>query len=44
VPEGARRDGGSHEERMTAVAIWSAVMDEHNYLVRRWHDFLNYRR
>lgn len=44
VPKGARRDGGSYEERMQGVAIWNAVMDEHNYLVRRWHDFLNYRR
>ncbi|MGV6874788.1 ABC transporter substrate-binding protein [Pseudochelatococcus sp. B33] len=44
VPAGTLREGGSYRERMSAIAIWNAVMDEHNYLVRRWHDFLNYRR
>ncbi|WP_055461110.1 ABC transporter substrate-binding protein [Chelatococcus sambhunathii] len=44
VPKGALREGGSYNERMSAIAVWNSVMDEHNYLVRRWHDFLNYRR
>lgn len=34
--EGARRDGGSYAARMGRIAVWDAVMDEHNYLVRRW--------
>lgn len=44
VPAGARREGGSYDARISAIAIWNSVMDEHNYLVRRWHDFLSYRR
>jgi putative spermidine/putrescine transport system substrate-binding protein len=43
IPAGAMREGGSYGRRMSEVAIWNAVMDEHNYLVRRWHDFLTYR-
>jgi hypothetical protein len=34
------RDGGSYEQRMSHIAVWNSVMDEHNYLVRRWQDFL----
>jgi putative spermidine/putrescine transport system substrate-binding protein len=22
------------------IAVWNSVMDEHNYLVRRWNEFL----
>lgn len=33
---GETRGGGSYFERMSRVAVWNAVMDEHNYLVRRW--------
>jgi putative spermidine/putrescine transport system substrate-binding protein len=44
IPRGAVREGGSYDERMSAIAVWNSVMDEHNYLVRRWHDFVNYRR
>lgn len=35
---GEVRDGGSYEQRMGHIAVWNAVMDEHNYLVRRWGD------
>ena len=31
---GAKRDGGSYEERMGGVACWNAVMDENDYMVR----------
>ena len=34
------RHGGSHDERMSNIAVWSTLMDEHNYLVRRWNEFL----
>lgn len=37
-------EGGSYEERMSRVSVWNAVGDEHNYLARRWNDFLNKRR
>ena len=37
---GAVRDGGSFEERMGAVACWNAVMDENQYMVRKWNEFI----
>lgn len=37
---GDSRDGGSHESRMSDIAVWSTLMDEQNYLVRRWSEFL----
>ncbi|TWI47067.1 putative spermidine/putrescine transport system substrate-binding protein [Pseudomonas duriflava] len=37
---GASREGGSYAERMGHIGVWNSVMDEHNYLVRRWSDFL----
>jgi putative spermidine/putrescine transport system substrate-binding protein len=35
-PKGSRREGGSYAERMSRVTVWDTVMNEHNYLVRRW--------
>lgn len=40
IPAGEVRDGGSYEQRMSHIAVWNAVMDEHNYLTRRWQDAL----
>jgi putative spermidine/putrescine transport system substrate-binding protein len=40
IPLGEKRDGGSYEARMGHIAVWNSVMDEHNYLTRRWQDFL----
>ena len=37
---GAVRDGGSFEDRMGAVACWNAVMDENDYLVKKWNEFV----
>jgi putative spermidine/putrescine transport system substrate-binding protein len=37
---GTIRDGGSFEQRMGAVACWNAVMDENDYLVRKWNEFV----
>jgi putative spermidine/putrescine transport system substrate-binding protein len=34
------RDGGSFEDRMGAVACWNAVMDENQYMVRKWNEFI----
>lgn len=37
---GALRDGGSFYDRMGAVACWNAVMDENQYMVRKWNEFI----
>ncbi len=33
---GEQREGGSYFNRMSRVRVWDAVMNEHNYLVRKW--------
>jgi len=37
---GAVRDGGSFYDRMGAVACWNSVMDENQYMVRKWNEFI----
>ena len=37
---GATRDGGSYDARMGNVACWNAVMDENDYMVRKWNEFI----
>jgi putative spermidine/putrescine transport system substrate-binding protein len=37
---GTVRDGGSYEARMGTVACWNAVMDENDYLVKKWNEFI----
>jgi putative spermidine/putrescine transport system substrate-binding protein len=37
---GAVRDGGSFADRMGKVACWNAVMDENQYMVRKWNEFI----
>ena len=37
---GAVRDGGAFEDRMGRVACWNAVMDENQYMVRKWNEFI----
>jgi putative spermidine/putrescine transport system substrate-binding protein len=37
---GVKRDGGTYEERMGSVACWNAVMDENDYLVKKWNEFI----
>ncbi|MDP3340537.1 PotD/PotF family extracellular solute-binding protein [Frigidibacter sp.] len=34
------RDGGAFEERMGRVACWNSVMDENQYMVRKWNEFI----
>lgn len=34
------RDGGSYQDRMGSVACWNAVMDENQYMVRKWNEFI----
>ena len=40
VPAGSVRDGGAYWQRLSHVAVWNTTMPEHNYLVRRWAQFL----
>ncbi len=37
---GTIRDGGSYEDRMGSVACWNAIMDENDYMVRKWNEFI----
>jgi putative spermidine/putrescine transport system substrate-binding protein len=37
---GATRDGGSYDDRMGNVSCWNAVMDENDYMVRKWNEFI----
>jgi putative spermidine/putrescine transport system substrate-binding protein len=37
---GAVRDGGSYESRMGGIACWNAVMDENEYMVKKWNEFV----
>jgi putative spermidine/putrescine transport system substrate-binding protein len=37
---GVARDGGTYEQRMGAVACWNAVMDENDYLIKKWNEFI----
>ena len=38
---GAKRDGGSFDQRMGNVACWNTVMDEERYMVQRWNEFVS---
>ncbi len=37
---GDLRDGGAFADRMGKVACWNAVMDENQYMVRKWNEFI----
>ena len=37
---GAVRDGGSYEQRMGGIACWNAIMDENEYMVKKWNEFV----
>lgn len=39
--KGMLREGGSYMERMGHIGVWNSVMDEHNYLVRKWKALLD---
>tara|TARA_B110000858_G_scaffold193601_1_gene246474 strand:+ start:26994 stop:28280 length:1287 start_codon:yes stop_codon:yes gene_type:complete len=40
VKAGAKRRGGSYSERLSNIAIWNTVMDNYDYSVDRWYEFL----
>ncbi|QJF50270.1 ABC transporter substrate-binding protein [Roseobacter ponti] len=37
---GEIRDGGSFLDRMGSVVCWNSVMDENQYMVRKWNEFI----
>lgn len=40
IRAGSVRSGGSYWQRANSIAVWNTTMDEHNYLVRRWMQFV----
>ena len=36
---GAKRDGGSFLDRVTNISCWNTLMDEAQYMNKRWNDF-----
>jgi putative spermidine/putrescine transport system substrate-binding protein len=40
VPAGDIRTGGSYVERFSHVAVWNTVMDNYEYSLQRWYEFL----
>lgn len=41
IEEGEVRDGGSYWNRFGNIAVWNSLMDENDYLVKRWTEFLS---
>ena len=41
VEKGEVRDGGSYWNRFSNIAVWNSLMDENDYLVKRWTEFLS---
>ena len=40
IKAGSRRNGGSYENRFSNVAVWNTVMDNYEYSLPRWHEFI----
>ena len=40
VKVGARRAGGTYQERANRIAVWNTVMEEYNYAARAWDRFI----
>jgi hypothetical protein len=41
IKKGDVRTGGSYWTRYSKIAVWNSVMDENDYLTKRWTEFLN---
>jgi len=41
VREGERRDGGSYHRRFSNIAVWNTVMDNYEYSLSAWNEFLS---
>jgi putative spermidine/putrescine transport system substrate-binding protein len=40
IKKGDVRSGGSYWDRYSHIAVWNSLMDENDYLVKRWTEFL----
>ena len=40
IKKGDVRSGGSYWNRYSKIAVWNSLMDENDYLVKRWTEFL----
>ncbi|MFK8114460.1 MAG: PotD/PotF family extracellular solute-binding protein [Rubripirellula sp.] len=41
VQKGDSRDGGSYEKRFSNIAVWNTVMDNYEYTLNAWNEFLS---
>jgi len=41
VRAGETRDGGSYIKRFSNIAVWNTVMDNYDYSLDKWYEFLN---
>jgi putative spermidine/putrescine transport system substrate-binding protein len=41
VKKGEFRDGGSYTKRFSNIAVWNTVMDNYDYSLDKWYEFLN---
>jgi len=41
VKVGESRDGGSYIKRFSNIAVWNTVMDNYDYSLDKWYDFLS---
>lgn len=41
VQPGESRDGGSYIKRFSNIAVWNSVMDNYDYSLDKWYEFLN---
>ncbi len=41
VEAGEFRDGGSYIKRFSNIAVWNTVMDNYDYSLDKWYEFLN---
>ncbi len=41
VKKGDIRNGGSYEKRFSNIAVWNTVMENYDYSLDKWYEFLN---
>jgi putative spermidine/putrescine transport system substrate-binding protein len=41
IKKGEVREGGSYWTRYSKINVWNSLMDENDYLVKRWSEFLS---
>lgn len=40
VPVGSVRTGGTYQQRFSNISVWNTVMNNYEYTLPRWHEFL----